>query len=139
MLNAERNRPAMAHTFLADSSRVFWAEKSLLDPQALDAWMADPRTCQGKQRLAGKLAYYSPVRSAGLIFADEATETTASVKYAILEQGGWPAAGPVRVRDGVDLPVTILRPTMDRIVFQVSSGPAESKGIYVFGPIPFPD
>jgi len=138
LLNLEKNRPAFAYTFLADSSMVFWAEKSRVDPQALDGWLADPADCQGKRRFSARLAYYSPVRSAGIIFADDAEDDTASLKYAILEQGRWPAAGAVRVQDGVDLPVSILRPAMDRIVFQVSSGPPEAIGIYLFGPIPFP-
>jgi hypothetical protein len=138
MLNTERNRPAFAYTFLTDSSLVFWVEKSLLDPNAIDGWLGHPATCEGRQRFSGKLAYYSPVRSAGLIFADEAEEDTASLKYAILEAGRWPVAGAVRIQDGIGLPLTILGPAMDRIVFQISSGPAEAKGIYVFGPIPFP-
>jgi hypothetical protein len=138
LLNLEKNRPAFADIFLADSSLVFWAEKSRLDPQGLDGWLARPQDCQGKQRFSSRLAYYSPVRSAGLIFADDAEDDTASLKYAILENGRWPAGGAVRVRDGVDLPVAILRPAMDRIVFQVSSGAPEAIGLYVFGPIPFP-
>jgi hypothetical protein len=137
-LNLERNRPAFAYAFLDDSSLVFWAERSRVDPQSLDGWLADPADCQGKRPFSARLAYYSPVRSAGVIFADDAEDDTVSLKYAILEEGRWPASGAVRVQAGVDLPVTILRPAMDRIVFQVSSGPPEASGIYVFGPIPFP-
>ena len=138
VLNLEPNRPAFAYTFLASSGLVFWVERSLVAADAQDGWLADPEGCQGKQRFAARLAYYHPVRNAGLIYADEAEDDTVSLEYAILEGGRWPAAGAVRVREGIDLPISILAPGEDRIVFQVSTGPPEQTGLYLFGPIPFP-
>jgi hypothetical protein len=138
VLNSEPNRPAFDYTFLANSSLVFWVEQSLVDSQATDGWLGDPEGCKGKQRFAAKLGYYHPVRNAGLIYGDELEDETVSLKYAVLEDGRWPAAGPVRVQERINLPISILAPEQDRIVFQVRTGPPEQMGLYVFGPIPFP-
>jgi hypothetical protein len=137
MLNSERNRPAFEYAFLADSSMVFWVEESLVDEDLQDGWYGNPDGCTGKQRFAAKLAYYQPVRNEGLIFGDERDGDTVTLRYTKINGGQWPATGPVRVQDRVDLPMTILRPDQDWVVFQISTGPEEGRGVYVFGPIPF--
>lgn len=141
LLSPERGRPPYDFAFLPGGGLVFWVEPSEDDPDdTFDGWMADPATCEGRQRFAARIAFHMPLGDRGLLFADEfdLSVGTATLKYAAITDGrGWPAAGqgPVRIRAGVDFPVTLVGPERGHVLFQVSRGPEGERGLYVF-PLP---
>jgi hypothetical protein len=56
---------------------------------------------------------------------------TVTLKFARLAGDTWPAGGPLRIRAGIDFPVTLL-PDGRHLVFQVTRGPETERGLYLF-------
>ena len=140
ILNGEPNRPAFEYFFLDNSRRVFWSEESPTSSDYRDGWFGNPDGCTARRVFAERIAFYTPVGNAGLIYGDgfDVNTDLFTLKYAALEnQTEWPIAGGVRIHDGVGFPVAILGPGLDQIVFQAAGAREIESGIFVFGPLPF--
>lgn len=137
ILNAELGRPAFEPHFLDDAKLVFWVEESDDATTVQDAWFADPDGCHGKQRFAAAIGFFVPIRNDGLIFGDDYDGDTVTLRYAKIEGGStWPRTGSVKVWEQVDLPIVRIGPRVDHLLFQVSQGSDEDRGVYVFA-VPF--
>ncbi|HET6284232.1 MAG TPA: hypothetical protein VFH73_24970 [Polyangia bacterium] len=127
--------------FLDNAALMFWRQASQEVPAREDGFFAPPDRCREKQRFAQGLEFYQPVGSRGLLFGDEYDETTNAItlKYAALSQDGsqWPSAGAVRIREKVQLPITIIGSNPMLLVFRAASDETGAEGTYVFGPVPF--
>jgi hypothetical protein len=127
--------------FLDNAALMFWRQASQEAPARQDGFFAPPDRCRDKQRFAQGLEFYLPVGSRGLLFGDEYDETTNAItlKYAALSQNGsqWPSAGAVRIREQVQLPITVIGSNPMLLVFRAASDETGAEGTYVFGPVPF--
>ena len=135
MLSPQRGRPPYDYAFLDSAGLVFWVEAADDDPDnAFDGWMADPATCGNRQRFAARVAFHRPLGDRAVLFADQYNENqdgTVTLKYAALSGGAWPPSGPLRIRAGIDFPVTLL-PDGRQLLFQLTRGPEAERGLYLF-------
>jgi len=140
-LNVGAEPPIYFPEFLDNAALMFWSQASEATPGRQDGFFASPERCRDKQRFAQGLEYYQPVGNRGLLFGDEHDEVTRTVtlKYAALSQDGsqWPSAGAVRIRERVQLPITIIGSNPMLLVFRALSDGTGDEGTYVFGPVPF--
>jgi hypothetical protein len=139
-LNVNHDLPAYQPSFLGDGRLVFWNEDSGGDRDRRDGFLASPDGCQGRQRIAQAVYFIAPIADRGVILADEVDDQTqaATLKYAAITDGKWPAAGPVRVHEDVDgASVQFVGDKPLHVLFRVARGDPAREGTYVFGPVPF--
>jgi hypothetical protein len=122
-------------SFLEHSGRVFWADN--VSPTTLEGegWIANPDGCTEKQKFGDKVDFWFLSGDSGLIFSDNASVNTASLKFAKVG-AGFPAAGATTIRMNVGRVYAPLGTDRNHIVYQVADGGPDD-GIYVYGPIGF--
>jgi hypothetical protein len=121
--------------FLPHSGLVFWTDNINATTGLGEGWVARPDGCADRRKFADAIDFWFAAGDDGLIFSDTSTALVATIRYAKLAGGQWPAAGPVTIREKAGW---VYAPLVDRdrVVYYVDQGTADD-GLYVYGPIGF--
>jgi hypothetical protein len=122
--------------FLPHAGLVFWTDNINATTGLGEGWVARPDGCTDRRKFADAIDFWFPAGDDGLIFSDTSTALVATIRYAKLAGGQWPAAGPVTIREKAGWVYAPLEPDRDRVVYYVDQGTPDD-GLYVYGPIGF--
>jgi hypothetical protein len=141
LVNTTEELAATAPHFLASAGLVVWTEQGPDNQNRQDGFVATA-ACEAKQRFALGLPE-APllIGDRGLVFGDEATDDppTMTLNYAGATHTAetWALDRPVRITDGVSTGVVPVGAAPLLLVFRKQYGDEQTRGSYLFGPVPF--
>jgi hypothetical protein len=140
MLNALAEGEIFGLHFLDDARLVFWSEIDMSSGDGVaEGWVASTADCKQRQRYAPKSAFVTTIDDHIVIFGHPSPtgEFRYVLEHARIGNGPGPISPPTVVLDRTDATIAAFSDSRAiHLLVQVVDGPAESQGIYLYGPLP---